>query len=301
MGVAAVPSFNWTGLNFGVTAGSLSINDTVTNPLQLTFCPPFCTPDLTPNPSASLNSSGGRVGLFVGYNQRLFNISQNTPVMIGGEGFLQFGSSSNTRDGFPGTGGIAPWSVAANDRVIANFGSSGGFIGKVGPVFDAGGTSLFIAFDFGIGWQRVDLTFNCTVPGVCGFNGIPAQTLDWKKTRTGSLLGGEINVPVSGLPLVSQLTQPFPALRGGTVGFQYLRGDYGNFTAPSGMPSQIQILRFSPTRVSRRKAIWGRSPFSSVRPPTSASSAISRRCGGSITASSSIGSAICGAMRPMSA
>jgi hypothetical protein len=230
--------FDWTGAYFGGSIGSQSASNTVTNQLQLTFCPPFCTPDLTPNPSASLGSSGTTAGLLIAYNRTMFNIMNDTKVVAGGEAFVRFGSSSVSRDGFPGTGGIAPWSVAANDRVTANFGSSGGVIGKIGPVFDVAGTSVYLAFDVGIGWQRVDLQFNCTMPGVCGFNGIPPQTLDWKKNMTGSLIGGEVNVPMSGLPLISQV----PVLRGGTVGFQYLHGDYGNFIAPSGTPPEIQIF-----------------------------------------------------------
>jgi hypothetical protein len=233
MGVAA-QAFDWTGLSIGGSVGSRSISDTVTDPLQFTFCPlpPIpCTPDPTPDPSATLKRSGGAGNVFLTYNQRLFTMARNTDVMIGGEGFIGHGWNNNIlHRGFPGTGGIAPWSVAANDSVIANFGTNGGLVFKAGPVFDVAGTSIYLALDVGFGWQRVDLTFNCTMSGVCGFNGISPGTLDWKKTMTGSLLGGEVNLPMSSVPLISQ----FPVLSGGTVGFQYLHGDFGNFTMPSG-------------------------------------------------------------------
>jgi hypothetical protein len=168
--------FDWGGLYIGGSAGSMSFSDTVTNELQNTLCPPlpfFCPPDFTPNPSASFNGSSGRAGLFLGYNQRVFNLGPSMPIMLGAEGFLQFGNSSVSRDGFPGTGGIAPWSVAANDRVTANFGSSGGVLGKIGTA-DPFGLPIYVGFLGGYGWQRLDLTFDCTVPGVCGFNGIPS-------------------------------------------------------------------------------------------------------------------------------
>ncbi len=97
-----------------------------------------------------------------------------------------------------------------------------------------------MAFDGGVGFQHVNLAINCTgAAGACGANGIPLQSLVTSSTLTGSLLGGEINTKLSAILPFSGLNLGF--LNNATVGFQYLHGDYGNFTTTLGNPAQIQL------------------------------------------------------------
>src|SRR5262249_8851277 len=53
----------FTGLIFGGSFGALNGNSGFTNQQQFTRCLASCTPDLTPNPIANLNSGGFHGGL----------------------------------------------------------------------------------------------------------------------------------------------------------------------------------------------------------------------------------------------
>jgi hypothetical protein len=81
---------------------------------------------------------------------------------------------------------------------------------------------------------------NCTGAGACGFNGIPPQTLTTSKTMTGSLLGGEVGMPLRNVPVLSSGATAFTFLSAATVGFQYLHGEFGSINT-AGAPSRIQI------------------------------------------------------------
>jgi hypothetical protein len=130
----------------------------------------------------------------------------------------------------------------ANDSTTVTLGSNVGILGKIGTVVDMGEISAWISFDGGASWQKIDTMFNCGPGGACFVNGLGTPTLETKKTVTGSLVGGEINVPVFSLPFLQQaLASAAPFLRGTTVGFQYLHFDGGHVTATRGTPSQIQI------------------------------------------------------------
>jgi hypothetical protein len=180
----------------------------------------------------------GRVS--VGYNWSPHVDVTGQPLIIGGEAFFQFGSNSTTIPGIPGTGSIAPPAAMANDSTTVQFGNQFGILGKIGMVLTPGGSPIFVAFDAGVGWQDVNLNFNCTAAGACGTNGIPPQTLGTSKTLNGSLIGGEFSLPLRNLPVLSNGAATLPFLNNATVGFQFVHGSFG-FTQPMGSPTQIQI------------------------------------------------------------
>ena len=234
-----LPGEEFSGLIAGGLFGALNGRNEITNQQQLTGCPPFCMPGFTPNSTANLNGSGFHGGPSAGYNVALPNlIFPNTSLIVGVQGFYSFGSSSNTIPGIPGTlgpSGIATPAIAANDSTSMKFGNNAGIVGKIGTVIPLNGLPVMIAFDGGVGFQRIDLTLNCI--GACAANGIPAQSLTDSQTRNGSLIGGEINFPVSRLaPTIFGESNPM------IVGFQYLHGDYGTVSTTLGDPAQIQII-----------------------------------------------------------
>jgi len=208
----------------------------VTNFGQLTGCPPFCMPDFTPNPASTINSSGVVGGVSFGYNQQLRVIG--LPLLVGAEGFALFGSNSTSISGIPGTGGIAPPAVMANDNTTVRFGNEYGILGKIGMVVYPFHAPMLIAFNGGIGFQNVNTTLNCTATGACGSNGLGSSALTTSKTLTGSLVGAEVSMPLVNVPVLGMGASWLP---GGTIGFQYLHGSFGNSTTTMGMPSQIQI------------------------------------------------------------
>jgi hypothetical protein len=231
----------FTGLIFGGSFGALNGNSGFTNQQQFTRCPPFCTPDLTPNPFADLNSGGFRGGLSAGYNVALPNIAFGNPLILGVQGFYDFGSSTSTIPGIPGTygpGGITTPAIAANDSTSVKFGNNAGILGKVGTVFNVYGMPVMIGVDGGVGFQRIDLTLNCSALGACGANGIPGQSLTDSQTRTGGLIGAEVNAPLLRLFVLRPEWEPYSPI----VGFRYLHGDYGNVSTTLGNPTQIQII-----------------------------------------------------------
>jgi hypothetical protein len=246
-GLPGTSDFTWFGgLNFGVAVGSLSTSSTVTNKQQFSDCLPFfvCIADPTPNPSAMVDSSAARGEVFLGYNAPLVSNFGGTglPLIVGGEGFLGFGSSSTTIPGIPGTGGIAPPSAMVHDSTTFKIDSTGGLLAKIGTVFDAGGMPFFITFDAGFGFARTQLMLNCGRFGACDINFIPTQTLATTNIVTGPLFGAEISLPLFSLPGVSQMfVQAPPVLHRATIGFEYLYFDGGHVTTTMGMRSQLQI------------------------------------------------------------
>jgi hypothetical protein len=242
---SAAAGIYFGGLQLSFDVGSMSGRMGVTNQQQFTLCNPqqftLCTPDRTPNAAADLTSSSPRGGISLEYLFGGMNIpGTNLPVLLGPKVLFGFGSSSSTISTIPGTfgdGGIATPAAAAHDSTTVRFGNSFGVLGEVGTILTVGNVPLYVAFDGGAGWQRTDLTFDCTVLGACGVNGIPAQSLTNSQTLSGSLLGGKVQAPLIAL---------FPAANGGllsgsSIGFQYLHGDYGNVSTILGTPAQIQI------------------------------------------------------------
>jgi hypothetical protein len=242
---SAAAGIYFDGLQVSFDVGSMSGRMGITNQQQFTLCNPqqfaLCTPDRTPNAAADLTGSSIRGAVALEYLFWEMAIpGTNLPLLFGPEVLVGFGSSSSTISTIPGTfgdGGIATPAAAAHDSTSVRFGNSFGVLGEVGTILTVGNVPLFVAFDGGVGWQRTDLTFNCTTLGACGTNGIPAQSLTNSQTLSGSLLGGKIKAPLIAL---------FPAANGGflsgsSIGFQYLRGDYGNVGTTLGTPAQIQI------------------------------------------------------------
>jgi len=165
-------------------------------------------------------------------------------VFLGVEVLFLGGSGSKTISGIPGTfgpGGIATSAAAANDSTTVKFGGSTDLIGRIGTVVPVGNFGVMVSLDGGISWQDASLRLECTAPGACGTNGLPAQSLSVSKTLTGPVIGAEVNVPL--LPLFGFQTSANPTwFSGTTVGFQYLHGDYGTKTSTLGVPSQLQIV-----------------------------------------------------------
>jgi hypothetical protein len=226
------------GLNLNLGVGSLRGSNDVTNLQLFTLCPPAapCTPDRTPNAAANLNSSNARGSVSLEY---LFQPWQG--MFIGIEGIYGFGSSTATIPTIPGTfgdGGIATPAAAAHDSTSVKFGNNFGLLGEVGGILTFGNMPFFVAAEGGIGWQRTELTFNCTTQGACGTNGIPAQSLTTAQTPSGSIYGGKVK-----FPLIAVVPSGWVGdwLSRSTIGFDYLHGDFGNVTTTLGTPTQFQV------------------------------------------------------------
>jgi hypothetical protein len=228
----------WTGFNIGGSLGSLNASNSFTNFQQFTLCPPFCTPDLTPNPAASATSSGFYGNVFLGYNQRL----PGTPLVIGAEAFYGGGGSEIKFTGIPGTfgpGGIASAAGAAGDSVTVTPTWNAGVLGKIGTTLQIGGAPVFVAFNGGVGFQHFNVAINCTgSAGACGGNGIPLQSLTTSSTVGGALFGGELDIKVASI-FPQAASSPF--WNSALIGFRYLHVDNESLTTTVGNRTQIQL------------------------------------------------------------
>jgi outer membrane immunogenic protein len=123
--------------------------------------------------------------------------------------------------GIPGTGGLP--GNKASDSVTMGQKWSASLRGRIGHlvtpstmIYIAGGPSL----------MSMNATVNCTGPGVCGTNGIPAFSQTNSTTKVGWTLGGGVETMLWG------------DWRGRA---EYRYADYGTFSTSFGTPAQLAL------------------------------------------------------------
>jgi outer membrane immunogenic protein len=123
--------------------------------------------------------------------------------------------------GIPGTGGLA--GNKASDSVTVRAKWSLALRARLGYLVTPT-TQLYVAG--GPSWLKMDAAVNCTGPGVCGSNGIPAFSQTNSTTKAGWTLGGGVE---------SVLWDNWR----GHVEYRY--ADYGKFSTSFGTPAQLAL------------------------------------------------------------
>jgi outer membrane immunogenic protein len=123
--------------------------------------------------------------------------------------------------GIPGTGGLP--GNRASDSVTMGQKWSASLRGRIGHTITPS-TIVYIAG--GPSFMKMNATVNCTGPGVCGTNGIPAFSQTNSTTKVGWTLGGGVE------------TKLWDNWRGRA---EYRYADYGTFSTSFGTPAQLAL------------------------------------------------------------
>jgi outer membrane immunogenic protein len=166
-------------------------------------------------------SSAFRGSFYVGTSWRV-----GASWLAGIEADIGITKSSKAINGIPGSIGGIPGvtaAVAANDGVTVKKDWDASVRGRFG-YFVTPKSVLYGTF--GVAFQDIEATVNCTTAGACGTNGFAAFTATNSKTLVGWTLGGGLEIALSDRVVA----------RG-----EYRYADYGKFTALYGTPATIGI------------------------------------------------------------